>query len=501
MQAFMQEHVKEVRSRSTSAGSSARSRGQSFGGSVECSPLVKQAAAVPQIDYPFPEMEATVNAARFGTSGFSLDGFFQERKVKSCPVSGVSLAPPGLEEKKDLKDFDEIFNTASEYGSWAQEGMPLPPFSCSPPEMRSAGAFLTSAQLELLTLSQEDLRRQNAELLARIEQLEATSKAQEARAQKEEIVELAKDEPKKIELAVELAAEEPDAKPTEVTEDVFGEACFNHIFDTWNSEFGDFAQDNPLPNIESQKTGPTVELPPPMQPSVLPQAAAAAEESLQKSAGARVRMPPPPPAAPPMFPSMQATQPPPLAPPAVPAQATQPAPFAQPAPLLHDLPPLTQPPAFAPPSPLDIPAFMPGPAPRDLPFAVPPLMPQAAAPSYPAMPMAPHPPAQTLMHPPVPEPPAPLGSARCPSVGSAKHFCGGCKPCAFFHSKGCESGINCEFCHACGPNEKKKRQRDKYEASRIRSMMWKQAVARAYEEEAARQEAACQGMYPAAFRR
>merc|ERR1711988_1015014 len=276
------------------------------------------------------------------------------------------------------------------------------------------------------------------------------------------------------------------------------------------------AQDNPLPNIESQKTGPAVELPPPMQPSVLPHAAAAAEESLQKSAGARVRMPPPPPAAPPMFPSMQATQPAPLAPPVVPAQATppaplappvvpaqatQPAPFAQPAPLLHDLPPLTQPPAFAPPSPLDIPAFMPGPAPGDLPFAVPPLMPQAAAPPFPAMPMAPHPPAQTLMPPPVPEPPAPLGSARCPSVGSAKLFCGGCKPCAFFHSKGCESGINCEFCHACGPNEKKKRQRDKYEASRIRSMMWKQAVARAYEEEAARQEAACQGMYPAAFRR
>jgi len=277
-----------------------------------------------------------------------------------------------------------------------------------------------------------------------------------------------------------------------VTEDVLGEACFNHIFDTWNSEFGDFAQDT-LPN-ESQKTGPSVELPPPMQPPVLAQAAAAAEESLQKSAGARVRMPPPPPAAPPMFPSMQATQPAPLAPPFVPAQATQPAPlappfvpaqatqpapFAQPAPLLHDLPPLMQPPAFAPPSPLDVPAFTP----------------------YPAMPMAPHPPAQTLMHPPVPEPPAPLGSARCPSVGSATHFSGICKPCAFFHTKGCESGINCEFCHVCGPNEKKKRQRDKYESSRIRSMMWKQAVARAYEEEAARQEAACQGMYPAAFRR
>jgi len=457
---------------------------------VECSPMVKQAAAVPQIDYPFPDMEATLNAARFGTSGFSLDGFFQERKVKSCPVSGFSLAPPGLEEKKDLKDFDEIFNTASEYGSWAQECMPLPPFSCSPPEMRSTGAFLTAAQLELLTLSQEDLRRQNAELLARIEQLEATNKAQEA-AQKE-IVKIAKDEPKKIELAVELAAEEPDAKPTKVTEDVLGEACFNHIFDTWNSEFGDFAQDT-LPN-ESQKTGPSVELPPPMQPPVLAQAAAAAEESLQKSAGARVRMPPPPPAAPPMFPSMQATQPAPLAPPFVPAQATQPAPlappfvpaqatqpapFAQPAPLLHDLPPLMQSPAFAPPSPLDVPAFTP----------------------YPAMPMAPHPPAQTLMHPPVPEPPAPLGSARCPSVGSATHFSGSCKPCAFFHAKGCESGINCEFCHVCGPNEKKKRQRDKYESSRIRSMMWKQAVARAYEEEAARQEAACQGMYPAAFRR
>merc|ERR1719231_1755474 len=110
-------------------------------------------------------------------------------------------------------------------------------------------------------------------------------------------------------------------------------------------------------------------------------------------------------------------------------------------------------------------------APAQAPFA--PAPPQLDVPPFAQAPFAPAPPqldvppfahfqaplAPELQAPVPPAPPAPLGSARCPTVGSAKHFCGGCKPCAFFHTKGCESGINCEFCHVCGPNEKKKRQR------------------------------------------
>lgn len=48
-----------------------------------------------------------------------------------------------------------------------------------------------------------------------------------------------------------------------------------------------------------------------------------------------------------------------------------------------------------------------------------------------------------------------------PSLGSAQHKSGDCKPCAFLHSKGCTSGLNCEFCHMCEPGEKKRRQKEK----------------------------------------
>lgn len=53
--------------------------------------------------------------------------------------------------------------------------------------------------------------------------------------------------------------------------------------------------------------------------------------------------------------------------------------------------------------------------------------------------------------------PPELGSERLPSIGSLLHHSGGCKPCTFFHSRGCENKENCQFCHLCGPNEKKKR--------------------------------------------
>jgi len=54
-----------------------------------------------------------------------------------------------------------------------------------------------------------------------------------------------------------------------------------------------------------------------------------------------------------------------------------------------------------------------------------------------------------------------LGSPEMPTVGSAGHSAGTCKPCAFFHSKGCGNGVNCSFCHLCPADEKKRRQKEK----------------------------------------
>jgi len=57
-----------------------------------------------------------------------------------------------------------------------------------------------------------------------------------------------------------------------------------------------------------------------------------------------------------------------------------------------------------------------------------------------------------------------LGSNEMPTVGSAGHHNGTCKPCAFLHTKGCENGTQCTFCHLCAPEEKRRRQKDKHEA-------------------------------------
>jgi hypothetical protein len=45
------------------------------------------------------------------------------------------------------------------------------------------------------------------------------------------------------------------------------------------------------------------------------------------------------------------------------------------------------------------------------------------------------------------------------SVGSRLHDSGRCKPCAFFHTKGCNSGSGCLFCHRCPAHEKQRRKR------------------------------------------
>merc|ERR1719274_432047 len=53
--------------------------------------------------------------------------------------------------------------------------------------------------------------------------------------------------------------------------------------------------------------------------------------------------------------------------------------------------------------------------------------------------------------------PPELGGPDLPSIGSLLHHKGECKPCTFFHTRGCENKENCQFCHLCGPGEKKKR--------------------------------------------
>merc|ERR1712178_421434 len=53
--------------------------------------------------------------------------------------------------------------------------------------------------------------------------------------------------------------------------------------------------------------------------------------------------------------------------------------------------------------------------------------------------------------------PPEVGGTELPSIGSLLHHKGECKPCTFFHTRGCENKEKCQFCHLCGPGEKKKR--------------------------------------------
>lgn len=106
-----------TRSQSTSAGSSPRSRGQgSFDSqqSAAFSSYPSDKLGMPEYDYPMPwSIEDAAQAP--GSEGQtklivkntflginvqhppSLEGFFEERQVQSCPASGFGL-PPGLED-------------------------------------------------------------------------------------------------------------------------------------------------------------------------------------------------------------------------------------------------------------------------------------------------------------------------------------------------------------------------------------------------------------------
>jgi len=69
-----------------------------------------------------------------------------------------------------------------------------------------------------------------------------------------------------------------------------------------------------------------------------------------------------------------------------------------------------------------------------------------------------------------------LGSPELPTVGSAGHHSGICKPCAFLE-KGCTSGVECKFCHLCSPDEKKRRKKEKI-AVRRQMGQWDKTMSR-----------------------
>lgn len=57
---------------------------------------------------------------------------------------------------------------------------------------------------------------------------------------------------------------------------------------------------------------------------------------------------------------------------------------------------------------------------------------------------------------------APLGSKERPSIGSTCHHLGICRPCAHaFGRAGCNNGPLCNFCHLCGPDDIKRRKKEK----------------------------------------
>lgn len=81
-----------------------------------------------------------------------------------------------------------------------------------------------------------------------------------------------------------------------------------------------------------------------------------------------------------------------------------------------------------------------------------------------------------------------------PSVGSAGHYVGMCQPCDFVHRGSCRTGVACKFCHLCGPEENKRRKKEKRKVVRAMvslSQQWNQRQC----------SMPCGGCVPAACRR
>mmetsp|Transcript_73996 Transcript_73996/g.130709 ORF Transcript_73996/g.130709 Transcript_73996/m.130709 type:complete len:234 (+) Transcript_73996:95-796(+) len=69
------------------------------------------------------------------------------------------------------------------------------------------------------------------------------------------------------------------------------------------------------------------------------------------------------------------------------------------------------------------------------------------------------------------------GCGTCPSVGSAGHAFGICKPCDFMYRTECRSGAACKFCHLCGPGENRRRKKQKQSMARAMKKAGSQQVA------------------------
>lgn len=58
-------------------------------------------------------------------------------------------------------------------------------------------------------------------------------------------------------------------------------------------------------------------------------------------------------------------------------------------------------------------------------------------------------------------------SDEVPTQGSRNHHLGTCQPCAFvYKEEGCKAGVQCRFCHLCGPEARRQRKKEKQQAVR-----------------------------------
>ncbi|CAE8685743.1 unnamed protein product [Polarella glacialis] len=328
-------------------------------------------SGLPDFDYPAPDAIRNTFLDDGWHPSSMLDGFFHERQSKSCPTSGIG-APPGLSDDDQDEAYnmykaegDDIFITASDYGSWQQQERGAAP--SAPP-----------------------------------------------------------------------ASEPPTFTPT-----------------------------------VASSNGKCMLPPPPAEAPVLPPAAVrAVARSPEKSAafcGVPRGPPPPPPAGPPLLAAVadllgSASHLPPQRCPG------QPLPVALSQLLCLSQPILASQPTFS--------------APTAGSFTLSTTPPPALPPK-----MALAPPVESGISGPLPGMPA-LGSAQLPTLGSAAHYYGGCKPCAFLYSRGCASGPACSFCHLCPPGEKKQRQKGKHFVAKNRFQQGQWEFSEAYAA-AARYPMAC----------